>query len=463
MFESAILLFALVHAALVPTTTHPQLRDANGEAWMEIRAKRVMILHAPRAGQLQLRIRSAGAKRLRIRAGGEEVANQKLDPSTDPGAGLTGASVGRVVVMRVPVPSGGEIFRLQVKRGKAWVAAVLVSQGKIEAYAQPDSEKPILVGLGSAKKSPPSLVDLRPERSPQLARLGTAKAKAAPGLVGLGKKRQSPGLIGLGVKSERGPALVTLGESRDTPGNGSGPAAFDRPVTELPSLDPDDDMLVSRSSGEQAKTAPSAQPREPNLIQTLLAGGIPLTVGGGAEARAGKVGGQIEAEMPLPGRPGLLAAAVSIGYSQSRLVAVASGANGTAAPITLNAQQTDLPIAFALRVRPLSLNLGKRRLTLLGELGAAWSVREEGLSLSSLRASVRDASTPVDSQITGNSGVVGQLGLGVEVSAGRLSLGAGVRYELAAATDSSLGQRVTLNRSQSAPAMQLILRYRFGS
>jgi hypothetical protein len=462
MFESVTLLLALVHAVLVPTTTHPQLRDSRGEAWMEIRAKRVMILHAPRAGQLQLRIRSASARKLRIRAGGEQIAEQKLDPRVDPNADLAGAPAGAITRLRIPVPTGGEIFRLQISRGKAWVAAALVSNGTLENYAQPDSEKPILVSLGAPKKNKgPGLVKIGSTKAPSLARLGGSK-KQSPGLVGLGHKKPSdPRRMSFGKKEEMGPVLVGLGDRKKN--DTAGPAAFERPVTELPTLNPDEDALVTRAPRKEPIQPPPAGPITPSLIERLIAGGIPLTIGGGAEARAGAVGGQVEAELPLPGRRGLFAAALSIGYSQSRLVGVATGANGTAAPLTLTTQQNDLPLAFSLRVRPLSLPVGSERLTFLGELGAAWSVREEGLTLDAHRALVGNGSTALGQQINGTSGFTGQIGLGAEVSVGRLRLGAGMRYQLAAATESALGDRVRVRRSQTAPAMHVVLRYRFGS
>ena len=189
---------ALIVAALAPTTSHQQLRDSDGRAWMLIRSKKVLVLHAPEAGQLQVAARSAGARKLRIRAAGDVLAAEPLAPGNQ--TILPGQRVGDASLLRVPVPSGGEIYRIEVPKGRAWVAVSLLTAKGAVAFEQPEAVTPSLVGLGPA----------------------SGKATSVPGLVALGAPTQKkpplkkpalkmPGLVALGDRDARKKKALSLG------------------------------------------------------------------------------------------------------------------------------------------------------------------------------------------------------------------------------------------------------------
>jgi hypothetical protein len=456
---NAVLCFsALIVAALAPTTSHKQIRDADGRAWMLIRSKKVLVLHAPKAGQLQVLARSTSARSLRVRAAGEVIATEPLEPGQE--TVLPGQKTGAPALVRVPVPTGGEIFRVEVPRGRAWVAVSLLSPDGAVAFEQPEAATPGLVGLVAPPKKEstvPGLVGLAPLKSPN-----KTKPKATmPGLVALGDSQaRKKNALKLAKRSPRVAPLVNLGPDKDKEKEKQGPAVIDRPITGLPPVEDQGEMVINKPKPTTRPPAQLIEPSGPTLLERLSTMQLGMSVAGLAQGRADRFGGQVELEIDVPGTQRLFAAALYVGYSPAQRSGVLRTGNGVALPVVVAQKTEEIPLGLTLRARPLRLNLGQKPLAVFAELQAGWHLRTGQTAIGMLRGSVqRDLNHTVDS-----SGITGGLGLGAELGLTKaLVLGAHARVEASQAQEIDVPNLIRTQVEQSGASLALSIRYRFGS
>jgi hypothetical protein len=453
LMQSILCLTTLLMAALAPTTSHQQLRDSDGRAWMLIRSKKVLVLHAPEAGQLQLLARSAGAKLIRIRAAGEVLASEPL--ATGKEAGLPGKRLGPKTLLRIPVPSGGEIYRIEVPRGRAWVAVSLLKPSGVVAFEQPEATTPGLVSLGAITENPapmPGLVGL--------GALPSAPKKAAkmPVLVQLDDRQaKREKALSLGARKERSnlPSLKPLVAAK---AKLAGPAVIDRPITELG----DENKAPRLAQTEPAKAQKWAPelPKGPTLMERLATMQLGMSFAGSAHGRADRLGGQVEIEIDLPGSDKLLAAALYMGFAPSGRSAVARSGQGVALPITVSQSTSEVPLGLTLRARPMRLSVANRKLSLIAEINAGWHLRSSETTVGMVSASLRQPIT----ELSSSGGLTGGLGVGAEMELRpSLLLGLHARVETSQGAELELNDLLKTQFSQSGASMAVSLRYRFGS
>ena len=446
-------LVSIFLAALAPTTGHQQLRDSDGRAWMLIRSKKVLVLHAPEAGQLQLLARSAGAKLIRIRAAGEVLASEPL--ATGKEAGLPGKSLGPKTLLRIPVPSGGEIYRIEVPRGRAWVAVSLLRPSGVVAFEQPEATTPGLVSLGAITETPapmPGLVGL--------GALPSAPKKVAkmPVLVQLDDRQaKREKALSLGARKERSnlPSLKPLVAAK---AKLAGPAVIDRPITELD--DENKPPRLAQTEPAKAKVRAPQLPKGPTLMERLATMQLGMSFAGSAHGRADRLGGQVEIEIDLPGSDKLLAAALYMGFAPSGRSAVARSGQGVALPITVSQSTSEVPLGLTLRARPMRLSVANRKLSLIAEINAGWHLRSSETTVGMVSASLRQPIT----ELSSSGGLTGGLGVGAEMELRpSLLLGLHARVETSQGAELELNDLLKTQFSQSGASMAVSLRYRFGS
>ena len=122
--NAALCLTTLILTALAPTTSHKQVRDGENRAWMLIRSKKVLVLHAPKAVNFQILARPAGAKELRVRVAGDVIAKEPLRVAarrSSPVKRRSGGAPARACAER------WRDLRVEVLRGRAWVAVSLLA------------------------------------------------------------------------------------------------------------------------------------------------------------------------------------------------------------------------------------------------------------------------------------------------------------------------------------------------
>jgi hypothetical protein len=440
-------------AALAPTTSHQQLRDADGRAWMLIRSKKVLVLHAPEAGQLQVLARSASARLIRIRAAGDILVSEPITQGSE--SDLPGQSLGAKILLRIPVPSGGEIYRIEVPRGRAWVAVSLLTTSGVVAFEQPEASTPGLVSLGPVVKKPAS--------TPGLVGLGALppapkKTAKMPTLVALDDRQaKRKKALSLGARKERGdmPPLKPLVAAKSKL---AGPAVIDRPITELP----DESQRTKLAQTEPAKPRQKAAelPKGPTLMERLASMKLDMSVAGSAHGRADRLGGQVEVEIGLPGSNKLLAAALYMGFAPSGRSAVARSGQGVALPITVSQRSSEVPLGLTLRARPMRLSVASRKLSLIAEINAGWHLRNSETTVGLVSASLRQPIT----ELSSSGGLTGGLGLGAEMELNtNLLVGLHARFEASQGAELQLDDLLKTQISQSGASMAVSLRYRFGS
>ena len=456
---NAVLCFsALLVAALAPTTSHKQVRDSDGRAWMLIRSKKVLVLHAPKAGQLQVLARSTSARSLRVRAAGEVIASEPLEPGQE--TVLPGQKTGAPTLVRVPVPTGGEIFRVEVPRGRAWVAVSLLSPDGAVAFEQPEATTPGLVGLIGPPKTQsnvPGLVGLAPLPQPKKGKPKTKKSM--PGLVALDDSTaRKKNALKLAKRSPRLAPLVNLAPDKDK--EKQGPAVIDRPITGLPPVEDQREMVINKTPTQRQSPVQPAAPTGPTLIERLSDMQLGMSVAGLAHGRADRFGGQVELEVDIPGTQKLFAAAIYAGYSPAQRSGVLRTGNGVALPVVVAQTTQEIPLGLTLRARPMRLSLGQKPLAIFAELQGGWHLRNGQTAVGMLRGSVqRDLSHTVNS-----SGITGGLGLGAELDLTKaIVLGAHARIEASQAQEVDVPNLIRTRVGQSGASMAFSLRYRFGS
>ena len=456
---NAVLCFsALIVAALAPTTSHEQIRDADGRAWMLIRSKKVLVLHAPKAGQLQVLARSTSARQIRIRAAGEVIASEPLETGQE--TVLPGQKTGAPALVRVPVPTGGEIFRVEVPRGRAWVAVSLLSPDGAVAFEQPEAVTPGLVGLVAPPKKEttvPGLVGLAPLAQPNKSQ--PKSPKPMPGLVALGdSKARKKNALKLAKRSERVAPLVKIAPDKAKEEQ-QGPAVIDRPITGLPPVEDQREVVINKPQPKKDLPSERAQPAGPTLVERLSQMQLGMSVAGLAQGRADRVGGQVEIEVDVPGTKKLFAAAFYVGYAPAQRTGVLRTGNGVALPVVVAQQTEEIPLGLTFRARPLRLNLGQKPLAVFAELQAGWHLRTGQTTLGMLKGSVqRDLNHTVDS-----SGITGGLGLGAELGITKaLMLGVHARIEAGQAQEINVPNLVRTQVEQTGASLALSIRYRFG-
>jgi len=425
---------------------------------MLIRSKKVLVLHAPRAGQLQVAARSSGAKQLRIRAAGEIIATEPL--TTGHETVLPNQTTGAAALLRVPVPSGGEIFRVEVPRGRAWVAVSLLTSEGAVSFEQPEAVTPGLVGLiapPAEETSVPGLVGLAPLAPAEKSKPANSK----PGLVALGNSAsRKKNALKLAKRGKRVAPLVNIGEDKDKKKDQQGPAVIDRPITGLPPVEDQDPVVIAQTDRQpQAKSKP-AQPAGPTLLERISTMDLGMSIAGLAQGRADRFGGQVEIEVDVPGTNKLFAAALYVGYAPAQRSGVVQTGAGVALPIMVAQKTQEVPLGMTLRARPVRLRLAKRPLALLAELQAGWHVR-------SGETSVGMATGSISSQLshqTDSSGLTGGLGLGAELGLTQaLIFGIHGRVEAGQAQQIDVPNLISTQIEQTGASLALSLRYRFGS
>ena len=455
----AVLCFsALIIAALAPTTSHEQVRDADGRAWMLIRSKKVLVLHAPKAGQLQVAARSSGAKTLRIRAAGEIIATEPL--TTGHETVLPNQTTGAAALLRVPVPSGGEIFRVEVPRGRAWVAVSLLTSAGAVAFEQPEAVTPGLVGLiapPAKATSVPGLVGLAPLAPPAKAKTGSSM----PGLVSLGDAAtRKKNALKLATRSKRVAPLVNLGADPAAKADQKGPAIIDRPITGLPEVEDQDPVVIAQSDRQPQPVAQPAKPAGPTLMERISALDLGMSVAGMAQGRADRFGGQVEVEIDVPGTDQLFAAAFYVGFAPAQRSGVLRTGAGVALPVMVAQKTQEIPLGMTLRARPLRLKVGQRRLALLAELQAGWHLRNGETSLGMATGSIGQQL----SHQTDSSGLTGGLGVGAELGLTQaLIFGLHGRVEAGQTQQIDVPNLLSTEVEQTGASLALSIRYRFGS
>ncbi len=458
---NAVLCFsALLVAALAPTTSHKQIRDADGRAWMLIRSKKVLVLHAPKAGQLQVLARSTSARSLRVRAAGEVIATEPLELGQE--TVLPGQKTGAPTLLRVPVPTGGEIFRVEVPRGRAWVAVSLLSPEGAVAFEQPEAATPGLVGLVAPppkETTVPGLVGLAPPAKVNPSK--TQPKTTMPGLVALDDSQsRKKNALKLAKRSTRRAPLVNLAPDKEKEKEQQGPAIIDRPITGLPPVENRQELAINKPQPKTRPPAQSTEPAGPTLLERLSQMQLGISVAGLAQGRADRFGGQVELEIDVPGTQKLFAAALYVGYSPTQRSGVLRSGNGVALPVTVAQTTEEIPLGLTLRARPLRLSLGQKPLAMFAELQAGWHLRNGQTAVGMLRGSVqRDLSHTVNS-----SGLTGGLGLGAELGITKaLVLGAHARIEASQAQEIEVPNLIRTQVEQSGASLALSIRYRFGS
>jgi hypothetical protein len=456
MIANLPLLVSLVVAALTPTTSHQQLRDAEGRAWMLVRSKKVLVLHAPRPGQLQVAIRSAGALKVRIRATGEILAAQPLQTGHE--AALPDQLVGPPVLIRLPVPSGGEIFRIEVPRGRAWVAVSLLTRDGAEPFEQPEAEAPALVGLAplmgkpERRKALPGLVGLAPLKQLQV------KPERTPGLVALQQTRAEKRAKALRFSERRTTEVPTLKPLVAAKEEVLRPAEIDRPITGLPPVEDQEALIVTSAKRRPTRPLPTT-PAGPTLLERLAKLQLGISVAGLADLRADRLAAKLEVEIDLPGTRRLLAAAIYFGFAPSSRNGVARiGGSGAALPLLVRQTTREIPLGLTLRARPLRLRLADRPVALVAALSAGWHLRDAETEVSSVFAAVRRPLT-VSTQ---DGALSAALSLGGEVGvASQLSVGVHARLDIAQEQAIDAAELVKARFAQTAASLALSLRYRF--
>ena len=455
--NAALCLTTLILTALAPTTSHKQVRDGENRAWMLIRSKKVLVLHAPKAGQLQILARSAGAKELRVRAAGDVIAKEPLARGSE--AVLPGQKTGPAALLRVPVPSGGEIFRVEVPRGRAWVAVSLLTPAGALAFEQPEAATPGLVGLMGPPKeetSVPGLVGLAPLVKP------TPKAKPKPGLVALGsaqeRKRNALKLAKKGDRLARAADAMNKADAKKK--DQQGPAVIDRPITGLPPVEEQGEVVITQAQPKPKPAVKPAAPAGPTLLERLSDLELGFSLAGLAHGRADRMGGQVELEVDIPGTDRLMAAAFYVGYAPTQRSGVLRTGAGVALPLVVAQQTNEIPVGVTLRARPVRTSLAGAALTLFAEAQAGWHVRSGQTALGMITGSV----SPSVNVASDGSGLAGGVGAGVELGlSSSLTLGAHARVEASAGQVVEAPGLIQGEIGQTGFSAALALRYRFGS
>ena len=168
----------------------------------------------------------------------------------------------------------------------------------------------------------------------------------------------------------------------------------------------------------------------------------------------------VEVEVELPGTKKLLAAALYVGFAPSSRSGVARVGSGAALPLLISQQTREIPLGVTVRARPYRLRIANRPLALLAELSAGWHLRDGETSVGMISGAVTQPLT----HNSDGSGLTGGLGLGVELAlSDKLLLGASGRVEASKSQQIEISNLVRAQLSQTAAALGLSVRYRFGS
>ena len=281
-----------------------------------------------------------------------------------------------------------------------------------------------------------------------------------PGLVALDdSKARKKNALRLAKRSPRVAPLVNLDSDKDKEKQTQGPAVIDRPITGLPPVEDQREVVINKTPAQENRAKRPAIPAGPTLLERLSAMQLGGSVAGLAQGRADRFGGQVELEIDVPGTNKLFAAALYVGYSPTQRSGVLRTGAGVALPIVVAQRTEEIPLGFTIRARPIRLNLGQRPLAVFAELQAGWHLRNGQTAVGLIRGSVqRDLSHTVDS-----SGITGGLGLGAELGlTNALLLGAHARLEASQAQTIDVPNLMRTQVDQSGFSAALSIRYRFG-
>lgn len=454
-------LVILLLGLLEPTTRHEQLRDDWGLAWLLLEQGRPMILRVPDTGVLRLRVRSAGGGRVKVRAAGDLVTQRRLIPGVDPGAGFPGDQPGPMIELRVTVPGGGESYRVEMDRGKAWLApSYLDMQGQSHRYELADAAPPALVDLGAPQQPELQLIPPEPETDtappPELALVPpetTETENRQPDLA-LVPPEKGPALVIPG-KEESAPPLVSLGDEEKKKDSIEG---FTLELS-------DEDSRLRERRLARVKPPAKAEPKAPKgpgvmtrfrrTVAGMFGRSLKYSLGGDADFSTDRLGARATAELLLPMMSERFSALAYAGYRPSSLRGVAVTGQGVAMPLLVEGQQNDLPLGLALRWRSKHLTLANApfRVHVQGSLN--WVQRQEGLSVELLRASRREA-------LRSESQTRAGLGLGVSTEMGPVILESTAQVDLGPTTPVALVGLAQAAYPAAAARLSLGARWRFG-